>query len=100
MDSRISCRGSVVMNLTSDREDAGLSPGTAQWVKDLACRELWCGGGRHGSDLALLWLRCRPGGYSTVSTPNLGTSICCKRGPKKTKKKKEKKQQVASRGRG
>ena len=48
-----------------------------------------CGiGCRHGSDLVFLWLWYRP--VATVlnsdSTPSLGTSICCRCGPKKKKK--------------
>ena len=37
-----SCRGSAVMNPTRNREDAGLIRGLAQWVKNLALRELRC----------------------------------------------------------
>ena len=47
-----------VKDLTSNHEDAGLIPGLAWQVKDL---ELQCGlDCRCGSDLALLWLWCRP----------------------------------------
>ena len=53
------------------------------------CRELWCGGQtRLGSNVAvaLAWA----GGYSSDSTPNLGTSICCGSGPRKGKTDKNK----------
>ena len=74
---------------------------TRLWVRVLAslsglrvrrCRELWC--------RLQTWLRScvavavvQAGGYSSDSTPNLGTSKCCRSSPrngKKTKKKKKK----------
>ena len=50
-----------------------------------------CGAGhRCGSDLALLLLWQKAGSYCSDSTPSLGTCICCKCSPKKTKKRKRK----------
>ena len=44
-------------------------------------------GCRCGSDPELLWQCFRPAAVSSVSTPSLGTSICCRCSPKKKKKK-------------
>ena len=49
-----------------------------------------CGvGHRCGSDPKLLWLLVQPGGYSSNSTPSLGTSVCHSCSLRKEQKKKD-----------
>ena len=83
MASGSSWHGAVETNLSSVCEDAGLIPGLAHWVKDLvavSCGEMWL---RSGVAVAVVWA----GGCTLNSTPSLGTSMCCTRGPKKQKNK-------------
>ena len=46
-------------------------------------------GCRHCSDLVLLWLWCRPAATALIGNPSLGTSICCRSGPRNSKKTKK-----------
>ena len=58
--------GLAVMNPTSILEDVGFIPGLYQWVKGSRV-VVSCGvGRRHGSDLALLWLWCRPAAAAQI----------------------------------
>ena len=68
------------MNLTRNHEVSGSIPGLAQGVRIWCCCELWYRSQmRLGS--GIVWA----GGCSFDETPSLGTSMCCRCGPKKQK---------------
>ena len=76
-----------LINLTSVREDADLIPGHAQWVED----QLLPWAVVQVAVMARIWRCCGcavGSGYSSDATSRLGTSICHRSGPKRTKKKK------------
>ena len=78
-------------NLTRNHKVSGSIPGLAQWVKDsVHCRELWYRSQKWpGSGIAVAVAVAES--YSSNYTPSLGTSICCRYGPKNQKKKKKEK---------
>ena len=75
-------------NPTSIHEDTGLILASLSGLKIWHRHELWC--------RSQTWLgfcvavaMALVGGYSSDSTPSLGTSIYCRCSPKKIKKKKK-----------
>ena len=76
-------------NPTRNHEVAGLILALLSGLRIRRCHELWC--------RSQIWLRSgvavavvQAGSCSSNSTPSLGTSICCRCGPKKTKNKQNK----------
>ena len=55
-----------VKNRISIHEDVGLISGLFQWVKGSSVAMSYGVGYRHGSDLVLLWLRCRPAATAPI----------------------------------
>ena len=79
--------GTVEMNPTRSHEVVGSIPGVAWWVNDpalpLSC---WCRSQTWlGSGLAVAVAVAQASSYSSDQTPGLGTSICHRCNPKKTK---------------
>ena len=61
MESRSSCCGAAETKPTRNHEVVGSIPGLTQWVEGV--------GRRCGSDLAFLWLWCRPAAVALIGSP-------------------------------
>ena len=87
--SQSSHRGAVEMNPTRNHEVVGSIPGLTQWIKDpaVSCRGRLQTRLRSGIAVAVVEV----GSCSSDLTSSLGTSICCRCGPKKRKRTKRKK---------
>ena len=80
------------MNLTSIFEDVGAIPGLTQWVKGSSIAVSHGVGHRHGSDLVLLWLWCRPAAIAPIQP--LAWELSCDEGVALKRHKKKKKPAV------
>ena len=79
--------GSVVINPASIHEDAGSIPGLTQWLRIHVARSCGVSCRQHLRSLmavAVAWVSS----CSSSSTPSLGTTMCCRCGPKKKEEKR------------
>ena len=78
------------MNPTSIHEDAGSIPGLLSGLRIQYCPQGGVGG-RHGLDLALLWLWCKPAAAAQIRPPAWELPYAAGAAIKHQKKKKKKK---------
>ena len=79
-------------NPTRNHEFEGSIPGLTQWIKDPGVAVSCSVGHRHGSDLVLLWLWCRPAATAPIRSLAWESPYAVSTALKMQKKKKTKKQ--------